>query len=157
MFRLSFHFSTKKFLFWDLLHALNRATLWLDVVLYNGPSLGVNTNLLQLSKQRKTHDNVYITYTKSHIYHQNSVHNMSVREVAASWLDDSITLTTTQLHLTTLRGFPSLSILQRPTHSPSSSLSSTYSGSRYIARVYCCLEYTCSNKIIIAYYSEFLA
>lgn len=37
----------------------------------------------------------------------------------------NLTLTTTQLQPTTLRGFPSLSILQRPTHSPSFLLSST--------------------------------
>lgn len=38
----------------------------------------------------------------------------------------SFTLTTTQLQPTTLRGFPSRSILQRPTHSPSFLLSSTW-------------------------------
>lgn len=36
-----------------------------------------------------------------------------------------LTLTTTQLHLTTFRGLPSLSILHKPTHSPNSSLLST--------------------------------
>ena len=37
-----------------------------------------------------------------------------------------VTLTTTQLQLTTFLAFPSLSILQRPAHSPSFLLSSTW-------------------------------
>jgi len=37
-----------------------------------------------------------------------------------------LTLTTTQLHPTTFLAFPSLSILHRPTHSPSFLLSSTF-------------------------------
>ena len=37
-----------------------------------------------------------------------------------------LTFTTAQLHFTTFLGLPSLSILHRPTHSPSSSLSSIY-------------------------------
>lgn len=51
---------------------------------------------------------------------QGAVNESNIKQIV-------ITFTTTQLHFTTFLGFPSLSILQSPTHSPSSSLSSTYS------------------------------
>ena len=69
--------SQKKFLFRDRLFtgALNRATLWLDVVLNNSPSLWVYTNLLHvrgLSKTRK-HMSMFTQLT------QNSTHTYTIK------------------------------------------------------------------------------